>query len=186
MKWATDKTAPDFRERLRQFTDAVFTTGRAVAPAVASATPASTFDEVSAFCMFVGYPADGAFLESESLLDAHPEMVIAHELHVADWVAAGTERHELFAMLLRNSTAYARIGRYWNDHAYDIDGQWQGSYTQLRVIGDKKGAPTTLALMRDPALFATCSGRRRCAVERSFTRSEIRTTRLRRECAATA
>lgn len=152
VRWATNKNDENFRTQLKLFTDTLFATAYDLAPQIGAATEAATFEDIEAFVIFVGYPATGHSLIG-SMLDAHPDMAIAHELHVTEWIHAGISRHDLFAMLLRNSRCFARIDRYWNEHAYGIPGQWQGRTRKLRVIGDKKGAPTTLACIKDPQLL---------------------------------
>lgn len=109
------------------------------------------FGDVEAYCMFVGYPKSGHSLFG-SLLDAHPEAIIAHEQDALRYLSLGFGRAQLFHLLLENSRAYAGSGRNWNVYSYRVPGQWQGTFTRLRVIGDKKGALSTLRLAADPGL----------------------------------
>ena len=110
------------------------------------------FEDVETYCMFVGYPKSGHSLVG-SLLDAHRDAIIAHELDALRYVWLGFNRAQLFHMLLENSKAYASTGRNWNVYSYRVPGQWQGRYEKLRVIGDKKGGISTLRLDSDPDLL---------------------------------
>ena len=111
------------------------------------------FESVETYCMFVGYPKSGHSLFG-SLLDAHPDAIIAHEQDALRYLGAGFGRAQLFHLLLENSRRYAGAGRNWNVYSYTVPGQWQGRFRKLRVIGDKKGALSTLRLDRDPGLQA--------------------------------
>ena len=110
------------------------------------------FDEVETYCMFIGYPKSGHSLFG-SLLDAHPEAIIAHELDALRYLETGFGRRQLYHMLLENSRWYAGSGRNWNVYSYRVPGQWQGKYRRLRVIGDKKGGVSTLRLDATPDLL---------------------------------
>jgi hypothetical protein len=107
------------------------------------------FADVEAFCIFVGYPRSGHSLVG-ALLDAHPEIVIAHELDVLKYVDAGFRRIQLFELLLANSRRIAASGREQTGYSYAVPGQWQGRFQALRVIGDKKGGMSTFRLRDDP------------------------------------
>lgn len=107
---------------------------------------------IEAYTIFVGYPRSGHSLVG-SLLDAHPEIILAHEADALAYVQAGFSRDELFARLLENSRAFTRSGREWTDYKYAVPGQHHGSYTRLRIIGDKKGQNTTFRFASDPGLL---------------------------------
>ncbi|WP_166397920.1 sulfotransferase family protein [Rubrobacter marinus] len=109
------------------------------------------FAGVETYCMFVGYPKSGHSLFG-SLLDAHPEAIIAHEQDALRYLQNGFGRTQLFHLLLENSRRYGEAGRDWNVYSYRVPGQWQGRFRRLRVIGDKKGALSTLRLDRNPGL----------------------------------
>ena len=109
------------------------------------------FADVEAYCMFVGYPKSGHSLLG-SLLDAHPEAIIAHEQDALRYLRVGFGKMQLFHLLLENSRRYAEAGRDWNVYSYRVPGQWQGRFRKLRVIGDKKGGLSTLRLDEDPGL----------------------------------
>lgn len=106
---------------------------------------AGAFRNVDQFCIFAGYPRSGHSLVG-ALMDAHPEMIIAHELDVLDKLIRGFSFRHIYAMILENSRHYARTGRTWSGYSYSVKGQWQGKFSKLRVIGDKKGGRTTVLL----------------------------------------
>jgi hypothetical protein len=114
----------------------------------------AAFAGVERYCMFVGYPRSGHSL-SGSLLDAHPDMVIAHELDALRLVAARVDRDRLFSLVLANDRAFTQRGRRWEGYAYEVPGQWQGRVRRLRVIGDKKAGMSTYRLGRRPELLAS-------------------------------
>jgi hypothetical protein len=110
------------------------------------------FDGVETYCMFIGYPRSGHSLIG-SLLDAHPNAIIAHELDALKFVKARFDKHQLYQLLLDNSRRFARRGRRWTGYAYEVPHQWQGRFDELRVIGDKKGGRSTIRLTDDPELL---------------------------------
>ena len=119
---------------------------------VRSLGQSSLFDNVEAFCLFIGYPRSGHSLVG-SLLDAHPNVVLAHELDALRYVAAGYRRHQLYWMILRRDAEFTRSGRRWTEFDYSVPGQWQGRFEQLQIIGDKKGGATTFMLEQHPELI---------------------------------
>ena len=98
------------------------------------------FDSVRYYTFFVGWPRSGHSLFG-ALLDAHPSVVIAHELDALPLIEAGFSRDQLFSCITRNARSFglSSAGRGWSDYSYAVPGQWQGRYEDLRVIGDKKG-----------------------------------------------
>jgi hypothetical protein len=110
------------------------------------------FDAVERYCMFVGTPRSGHSLVG-SILDAHPEIVLAHEEDALRYVAVGAARDELFDRLCANSQKMAAGGRAWSGYSYDMPGQHQGVTSTVRVLGDKKGAQSTRRLGCRPGLL---------------------------------
>jgi hypothetical protein len=105
------------------------------------------------YCTFIGYPRSGHSLVG-SLLDAHPNMVIAHELDVLRFLKSGFSDRQLYYLLLENSRIFAQHGRTWGPYSYAVADQHQGQYTELKVIGDKKGGRTTDRIRQDWELLA--------------------------------
>lgn len=123
-----------------------------------------TFREVEAFALFIGYPRSGHSLIG-SLLNAHRNVVISHELDVLRYVAAGFTRIQIFAMILDADRRFGERGRKWSQFDYAIPGEWQGRSEQLRVIGDKKGGRTTEVLRDEPALLDRLRDRTRARLK---------------------
>jgi Sulfotransferase family len=123
-----------------------------VSSAVRGTRHRADFEEVRRFLLFVGHPRSGHSLVG-SLLDAHPDMVVSHELDVLKYVAAGYGRAQLFTLVLEHAKANAAAGRKSWGYSYAVPGQWQGRYEQLAVIGDKRGRATTARLATRPELF---------------------------------
>jgi hypothetical protein len=117
-----------------------------------SRTYRGVFREVHTYCMFLGYPRSGHSLVG-SLLDAHPHAVIAHELHALRYVRYQFSRDQLFWLLLQNSREFTRRGRVWTGYSYRVPGQWQGDFSELRVIGDKRGGTSVREFRRRPWLL---------------------------------
>jgi hypothetical protein len=108
---------------------------------------------VRAFVLFIGHPRSGHSLVG-ALLDAHPDMLIAHELDALKYVEAGFGRSSLYALLVRHERARVAGGHVsGSGYVYAVPGQWQGRYRHLEVIGDKKGSRSTLRLEERPDLI---------------------------------
>ncbi|NEO44853.1 MAG: sulfotransferase [Moorea sp. SIO4A3] len=112
------------------------------------------FKDLEKFCIFIGYPRSGHSLVG-SLLDAHPNIIIAHELNVLHYIKQEYKQEEIYHLLLNNSQNYAKENRIQNDYCYDISNQWQGKFSTLKVIGDKKGGGTSRELMANFYLLET-------------------------------
>jgi hypothetical protein len=110
------------------------------------------FDEVKTYCLFIGYPRSGHSLIS-SLIDAHPNAIMAHRLNSLKYVRAGFTKTELFYLLLRNSQRFAKTGRKLTGYRYAVPHQWQGQFQTLQVIGDQEGKGTTWWLEANSALL---------------------------------
>ncbi len=106
--------------------------------------------DLTGFVLFVGYPRSGHSLVG-ALLDAHPEMAVSHELDVLRFRAQGFSRDQILLLIAENSRRLGRLGRRWGPYDYAVPGASQGTWRQLRVIGDKKGGETTRRLVADPA-----------------------------------
>jgi len=111
------------------------------------------FCDIRTYCMFVGYPRTGHSLIG-SLLDAHPNIVIAHELDALRLVNHGFSRRQVFNLVLENSRNMAVSGRSHSGYSYEVPNQWQGRFEQLQVLGDKKGATSAMRFYREPRLLA--------------------------------
>lgn len=108
---------------------------------------------VERYVMFAGYPRSGHSLIG-SLLNAHPDVVVAHELDALRYAQARFSRAQLLYLLLERDREFEAVhdrapGRY----DYRVPGQWQGRVRTLRVLGDKKGGATSGRLARSPELL---------------------------------
>ena len=106
------------------------------------------------FCLFIGYPYSGHSLVG-SIIDAHPNAAISHELHVGKLLKRGYPKERIFSMILLNSIKFAREGRTWNNYSYLIPGEWNGRFTKLKLVGDKKGGRSSKFFTKKPEIFDT-------------------------------
>lgn len=115
---------------------------------------AKSFGDVDTYCMFIGYPRSGHSVVG-SLLDAHPDAVIAHELDALRYVNAHFTRDQLFALILNNDRQFSEAGRKAATAGYDysVPNQWQGRFRRLQVVGDKRGGRSTIWLQKDLTLL---------------------------------
>ena len=73
---------------------------------------AAAFAGLETYCMFIGYPRSGHSLVG-SLLDAHSQVVIAHEMNVLKFIdVAEFTAPELYWLILENSRLFAMCGRH--------------------------------------------------------------------------
>ncbi len=121
------------------------------------ATRRKEFDAIGIYCMFIGYPRSGHTLIGASL-DAHPNVILGHEMDALKFVMRGESRDKIYSRLLAMSKTFITIGGQWMNYNYRIEGQYQGQATELKVIGDKKGGGSTNKIRRDPGLLDKLSG----------------------------
>lgn len=110
------------------------------------------FEDLRHFCFFIGYARSGHTLVG-TMLNAHPEVVIAHELDAVRFVRHRFTRPQLFSLLLRRDQQFGSIGRTWSGYEYEIPDQFQGRFERLRVIGDKRARSSALQIAGDPKLL---------------------------------
>lgn len=121
-------------------------------------------ESVEKFVFFVGYPRSGHSIIG-SMMDAHPDMVIAHEYSLFNRWAVNPRKHQdrrfLFNQLFKNSYHNAVNG--WRSSAenkskkgykLEMSHTWQGMFRTLRVIGDKAGGTTSHEYVTSPSKFA--------------------------------
>src|SRR4030095_3366542 len=111
-----------------------------------------SFARVENLCLFIGYPRSGHSLIG-SLLDAHPNAIIADELDALKYVHADFSKNQIFYLLLRSCRQPAAGARQRTGYSYNIPGQWQGRFKEVRVIGDKMGHATAVRLGAFPFLL---------------------------------
>ena len=101
-----------------------------------------------ALCLFVGYPRSGHSAVG-SILDAHPDAVVAHRFDALAYVERGWSPPMLAHMIVRNSRRYARSGRRLTGYSYAVPGAPHGSFRTLRLVAAQEGRLTTERLGRD-------------------------------------
>ena len=111
----------------------------------------SEIGSVSYFLFFLGWPRSCHSIIG-SMLDAHPNVIVAHEYRLFQTLSKTKEfyysRRRLFNELYKNSYINARSGWRASNHTQkgytlNMDSSWQGRFTKLRVIGDKCGGDVT-------------------------------------------
>lgn len=111
------------------------------------------FEDIETYCMFIGYPRSGHSLIG-ALLDAHPDMVIAHELHALMFIYAGYSSRQIYYLILENSRKRGKLRWKRNKYSYVVSDQWQGKFKHLKVVGDKKGGSSIGILRNNPWLIS--------------------------------
>jgi hypothetical protein len=124
------------------------------------------FEDLETFCMFIGCPRSGHSLVS-SLLDAHPNMIIAQKPDALKYVKKGFSKEQICYLLLEDSKGSARNGRgTWlfkqprrlnpvpiSKYSYEVPNQWQGKCQELRVIGYSAVGTSTQRFRKHPELL---------------------------------
>ena len=105
---------------------------------------------VENFVFFVGYPRSGHSIVA-SLMDAHPNIIVAHEYDLFHKLRYSPLKHRhretLYNSLYMNSRNNALSGwrsgtKMRKGYTLKVGGGWQGRFTKLKVIGDKSGGHT--------------------------------------------
>lgn len=104
------------------------------------------------FVLFVGYGRSGHSLVG-SLLDAHPQVVISHELYALKHLHRGARYRDVVDAVKLNSLVFHELGRSYTNYDYSVPGQFQGRYERLRLLGDKKGNGTARFVRRHPGVL---------------------------------
>lgn len=116
---------------------------------------------VKVFVIFVGFARSGHSIVG-TLMDAHPDMVIAHEYNVLKNIKRELRGNTLtlFNNLYRNSYSNAMAGwrsRKKSEKGYNLSmtrQSWQGRVHTLRVIGDKAAGMAAQQHHSDPTKCA--------------------------------
>jgi len=135
------------RESIRTYRRIEHLTARATAERDAPPPP----QRPEQMLLFVGYSRSGHSLVG-SLLDAHPDAVIAHELHLLKHLRRRVAFDEVCRAALLNAWLFERGGRAYSGYDYTVPGQHQGRYRRLQILGDKKGNGTLRLLRHHPRL----------------------------------
>ena len=103
------------------------------------------YSKIKKYVMFVGYPRSGHSLIG-AILDAHPNIILSHELDVLNLIHNTKSQKNIFSMIIARSEWFVRKGCVWRGYVYKVPNQWQGKYNELQVIGDKKGGASSKRL----------------------------------------
>lgn len=103
------------------------------------------WQDIEIFCQFLGYPRSGHSLVG-ALLNAHPNIVMSHESDALKYVYAGFTKYQVYDLIFRKAIVSAEKDYNLGGYNYHVPNQWQGRIKKLKVIGDKKGARTTLRI----------------------------------------
>lgn len=127
----------------------------------------SNIKQVETFLFFIGYPRSGHSIVA-SCLDAHPDIVIAHEFNLfprllrSDMHDQLVNRTILYNGLYQNSIRATKVGwrsvepsknKGYSPHL-NSSNSWQGRFRRLRIIGDKSGGVTARCIRDQPMAFA--------------------------------
>lgn len=112
------------------------------------------FADVKYYLMFMGYAHSGHSVVG-AILDAHPKMIVANELHALPKFAEyDYDKDKIFELILENSREMARQGARTNTgYNYNIPDLYQGRFERLEVIGDKKGGASAVYHSRHPEVL---------------------------------
>ena len=113
----------------------------------------SDVNSVEAFLLFIGWPRSCHSIIG-SMLDAHPNMIVAHEYFLFKKLRQhknqALNRSRLYEELYRNSyenahqKGWRHSGHNEKGYSLSIDGSWQGRFKHLKVIGDKSGGRSVI------------------------------------------
>lgn len=107
------------------------------------------FSQLKTFVLFLGNPRSGTTLV-RSIIDAHPNAVIANELHVVRLMKAGADWNKIKKNICLNSQNFT-ANPVWTDYSYRINGS--GKKNRINVIGDKRSAGTVHEFSLHPHLI---------------------------------
>lgn len=110
------------------------------------------FHDVRTHVLFIGHGRSGSSLVG-SLLNAHRHALIAHELNELHFIKRRFSGPQLNWLLYAQERAFEQSGRAWTGYDYRVNGQWQGRWERLLVIGDKHAGGATRLLGQRPELL---------------------------------
>ncbi len=129
----------------------------------------SVIREIKTFTFFIGYPRSGHSIVG-SILDAHPHIVLSHELMFFEqWDAYYNEmdtpeqrKANLFNLIYQKSYKNVlpggerHVNRSQKGYTLAIERSWQGKFDHyIDVIGDKCGGSIMLQYLKDEATVET-------------------------------
>ena len=127
-----------------------------------SILPSSVVDNVQVFLFFIGYALSGQSIMA-SMLDSHPNIVLAHEYSLFSkcitYPKKHSDKHWLFNTLMENSRSNTLLGlksKKFNKSGYtlSVPRGWQGKYdNHVYAIGDKADGFTAQMYRKNQSLF---------------------------------
>lgn len=87
------------------------------------------------------------------MLNAHPDILLGHELDALGFVRWGAGRDQLFRAIRSSADAFSQSGGRWEGYDYRIATPWADGYRSLRIMGDKEAAMSAVRLARDGSLL---------------------------------
>ncbi len=120
--------------------------------------------DVRKLLMFIGQTKSGGTMIG-SMLDAHPNAVVADEVDATRFVEAGFSRSQIFHLMLKGARREAMNGRVTarrlDPYSFSVREQWQGRFANLVVVGESEAGPSTRRLASDPGLLGRVSQKSR-------------------------
>ena len=110
------------------------------------------FRDVRFHVLFIGHGRSGSSLVG-SLLNAHRHALIAHELNELHFIKRNFTGAQLNWLLYAQDRAFEKAGREWTGYNYRVEGQWQGKFERIHVIGDKHAGGATRLIGQRPELL---------------------------------
>ncbi|MBD3311244.1 MAG: hypothetical protein GF349_01950 [Candidatus Magasanikbacteria bacterium] len=111
------------------------------------------FSKTDCYCFFIGYARSGHSLVA-SIIDAHPNAVIAQEFPVVDYLRLGYNNRQIKYLTFKHAKKFYKNDYVVGGYKYHIPNQHQGSFTDIRVIGTKKGGRKNIFFMKEPNLLS--------------------------------
>ena len=120
--------------------------------AIAAAMRLKRYRDITSYVVFIGYPRSGSSIVG-SLLDAHKNIALSHELNILNYHKKGYSRKQLLYLTERNAELSAKNNRISSGYKGKVEGQFNGQVDTLLLLGDKKAGGTTKMLMHSPDLI---------------------------------
>ena len=111
--------------------------------------PERDLAQLRSFCLFVGYPRSGSTLVA-AMLNAHPDVLLGHELDAVGFVRWHCRRNQLFHAIRSSVDEFEQAGSRWEGYDYEIAGA--AGYRRLLVIGDKEASLSAVRIGGDASL----------------------------------
>lgn len=124
-----------------------------------------SIEGVEKFVFFIGYSRSGHSIVA-SMIDAHPNTILAHEFDIFRRLATGNDyllnKSRLFNALYQDSYTEAVAGWRSENSTFKRKGyslklnaseSWHGKFRTLKVIGDKAGGRTSHVYHDQPKVF---------------------------------